>query len=190
MPNIFYTVVLPHGRERTLLDAIRLFARPATRHPAHVTLGGPYPDYRDPRKLSAAVHGLRADVYGVDEFKTDGKTVVFLRVDAPELQALKDTPDYPNSPTHVTLYEGDAHGFAERLKLLLEARNLRFEFVAKDVEPMVSSNGEFPLRALYEPDDLKDFMATPPSPAEVDSADEPTRLRWIDELASHFATTN
>jgi len=189
MRKVFYSVVLPRSRERTIIDAIRLFARPATRHPAHVTIGGPYPDYIDPRQLSAAVRGLHALVQGVDEFKNKDKVAVFLRVHSPAMQALKHTPDYPDSPTHLSLYDGESVGFAGRLKELMQSRNPRFEFVAKDVEPMVSGNGEFPLRALYEPDDLKDFMHTPPSSAEVDSADETTRLRWIEELVSHFAAS-
>ena len=116
MRSIYYTVVLPTGRERTLLDAIRLFARPATRHPAHVTLRGPYEDYRDPRTWSAAVRGSHALVEGVDEFVNANSTAVYLRVHAPTMQALKDVAGRPDSPMHVTLYDGNSPEFAGRLR--------------------------------------------------------------------------
>ncbi len=187
MAKVFYTVYLPQGRERTLLDAIRLFARPSTRHPAHITLRGPYEDYHDPRDWSAKARGQTAFVGGVGIFKNAGKTAVFLQVDAPALKALKHTPEYPDSPPHLTLYDGDSPDFAASLMAMMEARNPQFEFTATEVEPMVQGNGEYPLRALYELNDLKDFMIEPPTPTEVDEADPATRLKGIEELAGHFS---
>lgn len=185
--QVFYSIYVPPGRERLLLDAIRLFANPHAKHAAHITVRGPYPDYVDPRTWSAAVKGKRIDVAGVGTFFGRGQNTVFLCVDSAALREILYKPDYPAGPPHLTIYDGDSRQFADGLRSLLEERRLSLTFQASGVEPMVSGNGPPPLRTIYDPSELAEFVSAPPTLEELESASDETRLLWIAELADHLS---
>jgi hypothetical protein len=187
--RVFYAVYVPSGRVRILLDAIRLFARPQAKHAAHITVRGPYADYQDPREWSAKVTGQPIEVGGVGTFFGPGQSTVFLSVDSPAIRSVWHKPDFPEGKPHLTIYDGDKRPFAESLRDVLAAKDPRFTFSATGVEPIVSGNGPRLLRSAYDPSELADVLDRPPDLAEVDSADDATRLSWIEDLADHLATS-
>lgn len=187
--RVLYAIYVPPGQIRTLLDAIRLFARPQTKHPAHITVRGPYPDYQDPRDWSVKVKGQPIDVGGVGTFFGPEQNTVFLRVDSPAVRAVWHKPDYPDEYNpHLTIYDGPSQPFAEALRDLLTGKEPRFTFLATGLEPMVLGNGPRPLIAWYDPSELTGFLALPPTLPELGAADEGTRLSWIGELAESLAS--
>jgi hypothetical protein len=186
--KVIYAIYVPASPERTILDAIRLFANPQAKHAAHVTVRGPYDDYQDPRDWSAQVKGHVINVGGVDTFPDDGdEKILFLRVDSPAVRAVWHKPDYPDEYNpHLTIYRGKKESLAARLLNLLKENNPRITFRATGVEPIVLGNGPRPLRAWYDPAELKGFMAQPPTPSELQDADDTSRLSWIRELIAHL----
>ena len=187
--RVFYAIYVAPGPFRSALDAIRMIARPQARHAAHVTVRGPYSDYRDPREWSAAIRGKPIDIGGIGTFFDGDQNTVFLHVESPDLQLLWDKPDYPAYNPHLTIYDGPSRSFAESLRDLLAAREPQFTFLASGVEPMVSGNGLPPLITRYEPSDLAPFMAHPPTRSDVEGADVAARLAWIAELADYLVPT-
>src|SRR2546423_157 len=177
--KVLYVLYVPPGRVRTLLDAIRLFARPQTKHPAHITVRGPYPDYQDPRDWSAKIRGRRIEVGGVGTFFGPQQHTVYLRAESPMIRELWDKPDYPSGLAHLSIYNGESRSFADALTALLAERNPQFAFTGTGLEPLVMGNGPRLLRAGYDPSELTAFLDRPPTLDELDSADEKTRLAWI-----------
>lgn len=185
--RVLYCVYVPPGKIRTLLDAIRLIANPATKHPAHITVRGPYSDYRDPRTWSNTVQGQRVHVGGIGTFFGPSQNTVLVKVESPAIKALWHKPDYPEYSPHLTIYDGDSRVFAEALRDILESRDPKFTFHATGMEPMVSGNGRHPLRHFFNPEDVAPLLGQSISVAEIDAADESTRLAWITALAELLA---
>ena len=186
--RVFYSVYLPPGRTRTLLDAIRVIANPATKHSAHITVRGPYTDYQDPRRWSAGVQGQRVHVGGVGTFFGPSQNTVLLKVEASAIQALWYKPDYSGYNPHVTIYDGNSRQFAEGLLDVLTPQNLTFDFHATGLEPLVSGNGRSPLGYFFDPKDVAPFLGHPVSLEEIVTADESTRLSWIAGLAEQLTS--
>lgn len=184
--RVFYSVYVPSGKARTLLDAIRLIANPATKHPAHITVRGPYSDYQDPRRWSALIQGQQVRVGGVGTFFGPNQNTVLLRVEAPAIQAVWYKPDFSDYNPHITIYDGGSRSFAESLQDVLKNHDLTFAFRATGLEPLVSGNGRPPLRYFFDPEDMATVLGQSVSLAEIDAADEPTRLAWVNVLAEQF----
>lgn len=185
-PRVLYVVYVPLSRERTILDAMRLFARPQAKHPAHITVRGPYPDYRDPREWTTKIRGKAVSIEGVGTFVEKAQNTVFLRASSAAIRALWDKPDYPDYNPHITIYDGPSRHFAEAIRDLLVGKNIRFSFTATAIEPVVVGNGTVPLIACYESADLAAFLDVAPSATELAHADEESRLSWISRLADHL----
>lgn len=184
--RVFYCIYVPAGKIRTVLDSIRLIANPATKHTAHITVRGPYSDYQDPRAWSLAVQRQRIQVGGVGTFFGSGQNTVLLNVEAPVIQTLWHKPDYPEYNPHLTVYDGDSRLFAEALRDVLDSRDPMFTFHAVGMEPMVSDNGRPSLRHFFDAEIVERLLGQPVSLAEIDSADQSTRLSWITALAEHL----
>jgi len=184
--KVLYSIFVPPGRARTVLDAIRLFAKPSSKYSAHVTVRGPYPDLLDPTPWSGWVRGQLIEIGGVGTFFEGSQNTVYLSVYSPAIRAVWDKPDYPDYNPHLTVYDGPSRVFAESLRSVLIARNPRLSFHAEGLEPMQIGNGYLPLRESYDPAELGAFLTRPPTMAEIDAADDAIRLSWIAELADHL----
>jgi hypothetical protein len=184
--RVFYSIYVPSGRTRILLDAMRLIANPAAKHSAHITVRGPYQDYQDSRDWSAVVLGQKIHIGGVGTFFGPGQHTVLLKVESPAIQKVWHKPDYPGYNPHITIYDGDSPTFAESLRDVLEAQELGFDFHATGLDPLVSGNGRPPLREWYDPEQLAPYLGCSISLDEIDGAGETTRLGWIVTLAEQL----
>ena len=186
--RVFYCAYVPSGKPRTLIDAVRLIANPVTKHPAHITVRGPYSDYQDPRTWSVALRGQRVQVGGIGTFFGPSQHTVMLKVEAPAIQSLWHKPDYPEYNPHLTIYDGDSRSFAESLRDVLALRDPTFTFHATGLEPMVTGNGRPPLRYFFDPEDIAPFLGQSVTLADIVTADETTRLSWIALLAEQLTS--
>src|SRR5262249_58923975 len=119
-----------------------------------------------PRNWSAQVNGATIEVGGVGTFFEGDQNTVYLGVESPAVQAVWDKPDYPGQYIpHLTIYDGASRQFAESLRDLLKEKDLRFTFLATDVEPVVVGNGPSLLIAWYDPSELAGLLESPPQPA-------------------------
>jgi hypothetical protein len=184
--NVLYAIFVPGGIHRRLLDAIRLFASPKVRHAAHITVRGPYDDFQDPTRWSARVRGRDVTVGGIGEFFEGEQNTIYLKVRSEAVREIWEKRDYPDYSPHVTLFNEkgpEFRGYAEALRALVLRYPILFTFHAEGLEPIVLERKPLPLRVDYDPEDLAAFLPNPPSIAEVDAADEQTRLGWIEALA-------
>ena len=184
--RVLYAIFVPNGPLRSALDAIRMIARPQVKHAAHVTVRGPYSDYRDPRAWSAVIRGKSIAIDGAGAFLEGDQNTVYLRVDSPDLRRIWDKPDYPEFNPHLTIYDGPSRPFAEALHDLIAGKDPQFCFEARSMEPMVAGNGLPPLITRYEPADLASLTNHPPTRRDIEDADDDARLAWIAELSEHL----
>lgn len=185
--KVLYSIFVPPGRARTLLDAVRLFARPTANYPAHVTVRGPYAEPADSAKWDAAVRGQVIDIDGLGTFFEGAQNTVFLKAFSDAIRAVWDKPDFPGYNPHLTVCDAQSRPFAEAVLSALSACSPRLSFRAEGLEMMVLGNGRSQLRETYDPGRLADFMKRPPALADIDAADDVTRIRWVSELAVHLA---
>jgi hypothetical protein len=185
--KVLYSIFVPPGRARTLLDAIRLFARPTAKYPAHVTVRGPYAEPADMTEWESVVCGQRIDINGVGTFFENDQNTVFLKVHSAAVRAVWDKPDYPDYNPHLTVCDALSRLFAEGVLAVLSAHPPRFSFRAEGLEMMVLGNGRSLLRETYEPSRLREFMKHPPTLADIDAAADATRIGWVAEVAVHLA---
>src|SRR5262249_12597096 len=134
---------------------------PKTKHPAHITVRGPYQDYQDPREWTTKLKGQPVEIGEVGTFFEKDQHTVFLGVSSPAIRSIWHKPDYPDSNPHLTLYDGTSRSFAESLRQVITGKDPRFTFLATGVEPIVSGNGFRPLRASYDPSVLAGLMVRP-----------------------------
>jgi hypothetical protein len=184
--KVLYSIFVPPGRARTLLDAVRLFARPTAKYPAHVTVRGPYAEPADPTEWEAVVRGQLIDIGGVSTFFEEGQNTVFLKVHSAAVRAVWDKPDYPDYNPDLTVCDAPSRPFAEGILAVLSAHSPRFSFRAEGLQMMVLGNGRSLLRETYEPGRLREFMKHPPALSDIDAADDATRIGWVAEVAVHL----
>jgi hypothetical protein len=190
--SVLYAIYVPPGRQRLLLDAIRLFAHPQAKHTAHITVRGPYSEYQDPRAWSTLLRGQRIDLGGVGTFFESGRNqnTVFLSANAEAIRMLWYKPDYPGPYNpHLTIYDGGSRAFAEVLRDVMTTKDPHLHFVAGGLEPLVLNNGPRPLRAMYDPSEFVELLHNPPTLAELDAASDDVRMSWIAELAENLTST-
>ncbi len=185
--KVFYCVYPPAGSTRRPLDLIRLLAKPESKHPAHITVRGPYDDYQDPRQWSSQIRGAIVRVGGVGTFLNEKQNTVFLKVESDGIRELWYKPDYPDSSPHLTIYDGDSPEFAQELSEILLEHDISFAFRATGLEPLVSGNGSPKLKYYFEPEDLSQYFDTPTTIDDLLALDENTRLEHIARLAERLS---
>lgn len=123
---IFYTAN-PGGALGAALDRFRRAANPYA-SAAHVTVAGPLnnPDRRLEEPFNDRVGvGLRgAGMWA----QADGRFTVYVPVSSRKLQAVRNTPLYPEGPLHLTLYNGPDRALAARVFEIASSPLLDGEF--------------------------------------------------------------
>src|SRR4051812_811014 len=119
--KVLYSVFVPPCRARTILDAVRLFAKPTAKYPAHVTVRGPYAEPADTAEWEAALRGQTVHVDGVGTFFGEAQSTVFLKAHSDAIRAAWDKPDYPDYNPHLTVCDAASRPFAEGILAVLSA---------------------------------------------------------------------
>lgn len=146
----FDVVLIGDEQLKTCLDAARILANPNEKNATHITVGGPF---KTPpkRTLQHEVAGSQIRITGIGRFKGRDQNTVFLWCDSSYLRRLWRKPDHGYNP-HITLYDGSASVFAERLYAKCADLEFDFSFPAGQLVSLTSRKGQidFDLRAHFD----------------------------------------
>ena len=144
----FYVLNIKDKNLSALLDGIRLIANPYIKHPAHITVRGPYDKKYDVKNINSNFSGSKIEINGVDDFHSYGQNTIFLKCSSEKLRKATFKKDYPNSfNPHITLYDGSDREFSEQIKKVLNKYNFNFNLYSSEIEPLEAlksrgANGE------------------------------------------------
>jgi hypothetical protein len=124
---------------RELLDLAIFVLNPAEKLSAHITVAGPFEDSKDLPQQTVFLR--KVCVFGVGSFKSETQNTVTLKVDARDLDAIWDKPDFPYNP-HLTLYDGNDQELADRLYEVLFQERLYFCFFVSKVVHVTLIKGQ------------------------------------------------
>jgi hypothetical protein len=124
MARWFYVVYVGDPTIAGCLNAIRILAEGAVKHPAHITLMGPYDGPRkDAASLSQRMNGQIVRVYSNGTFFSESQNTVFLKATCPAFKELWDKPTVAEFTPHLTIYDGGDRRYASEIAdVLLHAR--------------------------------------------------------------------
>jgi hypothetical protein len=187
--RVFYAIYPREPRVGFYLDAIRLLANPREKNRSHVTVRGPYRQRYNVSALSAGIDGARIEVGSAGAFWGARQSTVYLSCSAEEMRLVWYKPDYGYNP-HLTVYDGEARSFAEKLVLMLGRHDLKFVFTSTPLMPIVSVRGQSSLDLLTSVRfaSLSRTVGERLSLEKLLAIDDATRLRFIDRVCSAFAT--
>lgn len=141
--KFFYVLYVPDPVLRTLLDSIRLICNPQEKLKSHVTVRGPYSRRLGSLKeINQQIRGQSVQVLGTGSFESARQNTVFLHCRADFLVRVWKKPDYPDYNPHLTLYDGTSRHFADALKRILAAYDLRFSFEVTGLELVHAARGQ------------------------------------------------
>lgn len=134
--EIYYVVYIRGEVVADCLNAIRCLIKPKTKHPAHITVRGPYAQEIDIGPFNKQVSGIPLLLNGVGRFINPGQHVVYLSCDAPKLKDIWWKPDYSFVP-HLTLYNGTSQEQADEIFDIANQYTYRLCFKAIRLEPLI-----------------------------------------------------
>ena len=194
MPSrTFHVLYVPEGLVADCINAIRVFANPAEKHRAHITVRGPY--YRSGNQVSTTsrlIEGAEINIRGPGNFLDSGQNTVFLRCESPSLENAWYKPDYEFNP-HITLYDGVSCEFARKLWEIVSRRTYEFSFVAGPLVPLVSSRrgqGGMELRADLNLQLLQMVTGLNINGQTIESLGQDARLEAIGKLCDYLSTVD
>lgn len=142
MPDRYFIFMYPDDRRMiAYLNAAIYALNPREKWPAHITVGGPFPDRRS---IKIREHFL-ADVHclGVGNFFKFGGATVYLRVGFLHQEKVWKKPDFKGQPIpHLTLYDGDNMQFARKVLDMASSTNPYFMFHVSKLSIVKSISGQ------------------------------------------------
>jgi len=137
--NTFYVLYVPDGLLASCIDAIKVFAYPGEKYPAHITVRGPYPRAATSgERFSHAVENSLIKINGAGNFFDSGQNTVYLSCEGAVLEDVWDKPEYGFNP-HITLYDGPSRKLAMEIWEIVSSHSYDASFMATPLRPLVSS---------------------------------------------------
>ena len=113
--SAFYGIYLAEPWCSTMVDLIRIVCDPTVDERCHITLRGPYKrEKRDQRRLWSRLGDQMIDLVGLGNFFQANQNTIFIRVELADSDIIWK-PHYPDSPAHITIYDGRDAEFAHKL---------------------------------------------------------------------------
>lgn len=187
--RIFYVIYLKGGMVSDCLNAIRMLARPNTRHPAHITVRGPCGEEIDTAPFNQYLKDISIVVDGVDRFLNPDQCVTFLTCHAPDLKNIWWKPDYPLFIPHLTLYQGPSLEFAQELYMIARQYSYRLRYHPNILEPLiVGGKAEIGSRIpFFSEEYIQKLLQEDMTMADVINMSLDRRLAAIDHLCRHLS---
>jgi hypothetical protein len=137
MARWFYVVYVSEPIVAGCLNAIRLLAEGKVKHPAHITLMGPYDGPRsDEATLSQKIVGQSVRIYSNGTFFSEAQNTVFLKATCPVFDVLWDKPTISDFTPHLTLYDGGDRWYANEISQILYGSRIDLTFQADGLSPL------------------------------------------------------
>jgi len=187
--RIFYVL---HISERVLgdcLEAIRFLSNPAEKHPAHITVRGPYQKRISIKKINERWSGEAVRIDRAGNFFDHGQNTVFFHCTCPNLEDVWRKREYSFNP-HITLYDGRSSVFARKLYEVVSKYSYGVSFKAGQLQPIFSAKGQesFSLKLAFNKELVVQVANQKIDPLSIDGLSEGDRLRIIDKLCECIST--
>lgn len=140
--RIFYVAYLHEDTIGKFFDMFKALVNPSCKTSAHVTVRGPYAERQDEAELSRP---FLLTLKGVGTFYSQTQNTVYVPVISETVQRLWDKPNYPEYNPHVTVYDGPSRETSDRVKAIIEATPLTYDFEAKGLIPLIAGSNQTPL---------------------------------------------
>lgn len=187
----FFLVYPESGYLRSLLDCIRLIVDPAQSNYAHITLKGPY-NRRVEKVLqrdNKLIAGKWLQIRGAGHFFNEKQSTVFLScARTSELENIwksKRKKSFKQFNPHLTIYDGNDRGFAERLLVVLSKFDLTFDFQIKSLtlyESKSSKSSLFNLQSEINSINISELIEFDLEKKNLFHLDNDKRLELVEKL--------
>jgi len=186
--RIFYVFYFEDHFVRNCLEAIRLFCNPMEKHPAHITVRGPYNRKIDIRRINSRIGFDSVLIDRVGNFFESNQNTVFFSCNSPSLKSVWNKPDYPYNP-HITVYDGTSKDFATRVYEVLKAHEYSVCARVGGLVPLLSTEQKkFPVSLILDEVFLAKILGESIRIADVMDFSEERRLLAVDKIGRHLAS--
>lgn len=139
MRRFFHVVYVSDPEIAGCLNAVRMFAEGSIKHPAHITLMGPYSEPRhDAAALSQFVRGRVVRIYSNGTFFLPEQNTVFLKASGDWFLEIWDKPQVSDFVPHLTVYDGGERWYANQIADILARAKIDLSFVASGLDILES----------------------------------------------------
>lgn len=136
--KIFYVVYVENGPQLACLEAIRLLCSPSEKHPAHITVRGPYKRRINTKKINQNLVGNTVAIYEVANFFQFGQNTVYFKCVSTRLSEVWRKKDFPSFNPHITIYDGTSKKFSRELFDIVSQYSYDITLRADALMPMLS----------------------------------------------------
>lgn len=134
--KIYYVVYIKGEVVADCLNAILCLIKPEVKHPAHITIRGPYTQEITIESFNTKARQIPMILDGMGRFTNPEQHVVFLACNAPQLKNIWWKPDYSFVP-HLTLYNGTSQDFADEIFNIANQYTYQLCLKARKLEPLI-----------------------------------------------------
>lgn len=190
MARWFYVVYVSEPVIAGCLNAIRLLAEGRVKHPAHITLMGPYDNPRDDAAaLSRQIKGQPVRIYSNGTFFFEAQNTVFLKATCPVFPELWDKPTVAEFTPHLTVYDGGERGYAAEIARILYRARIDLTFKATGLDPLrtPAANKADEIMATVPVDLVSSVIGKHFSPQLVRNSSHSVRIVCIQRLLVFMA---
>lgn len=193
----FYVINIKDKNLSALIDGIRVIADPYIKHPAHITVRGPYTKKYNFDRVNKDLIGSKIHITGVGNFFEYNQNTIYFDCESNSLEKASLKRDYPDSfNPHITLYDGNDRPFSEKLNILLSKYNFSFNIYSAEIEPLKSRDKggakndiRFILRDEFY-SNLSYYLQSKIDYNDILSLDEESKLDLIKKLCDYFKKCN
>ncbi len=192
----FYVVKIENRNIRTVIDGIRFICNPNIKHPAHITLRGPYKRTYNISKKQREIKYQNIDINETGTFFNPNQNTVFLKCEGDILNDIIMKKDYSNDNPHITLYDGENRGFANKLLKLISQYHIKFQITPERIELLMSNEKDeirFSNNNVFDSDFINHLSYYLNSNIDIETIknlDDDQKLILIEQLLKHFKNWN
>lgn len=185
--QIFYVLHLTDTIFRDCLEAIRFLCDPLTKHPAHITVRGPYVKKISIDKINYKFSRTPVLIDGVDTFFDSGQNTVFFVCSCPELKTVWKKSDYPFNP-HLTISDCGPRSFARRVFETVNKYQYRMHVGVTELKPLLSTKqANFSVSLTFNRDLISRILNHSVNPNDICNIAENERLEMIDRISQYLS---
>lgn len=185
--KIYYVVYIKGEVVADCLNAILCLIKPEVKHPAHITIRGPYTQEINIEPFNTQARQIPMILDGMGRFTNPEQHVVFLACDAPQLKNIWWKPDYSFVP-HLTLYNGTSQKQADEISHIANQYTYRLCLKARKLEPLIIGKERRHLRQVdFDENKISAITQGHISRETIPILSHHQRLNAIDMILQHLS---